>query len=942
MGVNCNNCKKCQQVDLSQYTNIQNLSKNSGILKTNNNEDDDESNIHKNNTLGFLKKLKDRNSFADKFLNSKTKSVILPVKKTNNNLIKKFSTHLLKFKNEKSQLEIIANFQKSEKDIKLIRKALSNYFFINTLSEKYIEEIINEIHFAKIKANKIIYMQGYESQFLYILKNGIVELLIDDILIKKLTNGESFGELALLNSKPRLETIRTLIQCELYILERDSFRKIIDKSMKENYTENKNFIKSISVFKIMDSYQQTLLCNSLYEEIFLENQMIAKEGDEANCIYIIKEGEVICVKNSLIIRTLYKGENFGERSIFGNSKRTLDVIAKTNCVCYSISFKTLENILGKNYKRELCKQFIKFTFSKSNFFNFVDMEYLNRTFPIFDLKNYSKNEVIIKQGNIISKNIYVLIDGNVVNEDNNDIISKRGEILLEENLFLKGNLKAKYNLIAYPDSLICIADTEMFLEHLNVKNFEELKINCYRFSILQKNYFLRKLPIEKIADLIEKMKVKTFDENEKITNKNEKGDKIYFIISGKVNVEKVETDENNNIINYSVIEFGEGECIGQNLLYEDQYSISTFAKTNCQLLFIFNNLFRYSLGPTLTSYLKDSLTLVDKSIELKDLEFLFDINSNIIRTVSLVISKTNGKKYVIKSYPKNSIIMNKTFKKIKLYKTILTTIDHPLIVKYIKHLEDSNNIFLLFEFISGIILDVFIKEINHKHFSIKQTQFYFATILIIINYLHKKNIVHRDITPENFIINENGYLCLYDLRCSIIIKDKTNSIIEKDFFYMSPEVILGDGYSFEIDYWSAAVIMYELVIGHLPFSGNKEDPMSIYFSIINEKLNFPLNFENKAFENLISRMLEKNFSKRLAKIELIQSHQFFFQFKFSDVEYLTFVPQYFPKILNIKNITEGSYKKHSILKYNEIIHENPNMILTDAQRAIHEPWFKNF
>ena len=64
--------------------------------------------------------------------------------------------------------------------------------------------------------------------------------------------------------------------------------------------------------------------------------------------------------------------------------------------------------------------------------------------------------------------------------------------------------------------------------------------------------------------------------------------------------------------------------------------------------------------------------------------------------------------------------------------------------------------------------------------------------------------------------------------------------------------------------------------------------------------------------------------------------------KFSDVEYLTFVPQYFPKILNIKNITEGSYKKHSILKYNEIIHDNPNMILTDAQRAIHEPWFKNF
>ncbi len=62
MGANCNNCKKCQQVDLSQYTNIQNLSKNYNILNRNNIEDD-ESNIHKNNTLGFLKKLKNKNSF---------------------------------------------------------------------------------------------------------------------------------------------------------------------------------------------------------------------------------------------------------------------------------------------------------------------------------------------------------------------------------------------------------------------------------------------------------------------------------------------------------------------------------------------------------------------------------------------------------------------------------------------------------------------------------------------------------------------------------------------------------------------------------------------------------------------------------------------------------------------------------------------------------------
>ena len=919
MGVNCNNCYKCKDTDFSKESNYTEIHKVKFPSKT---------------IIENKKYTNNKNSFPEKFLKSKTKSTVISLRKN--------QTKTFRFINEKSQLEIIPKVKKTEKDLALIKKALSNYFFMNSLSKKNIEEIINEIHLAKIKANQIVYLQGYEGTFFYILKNGMVELLIDDILIKKLTNGESFGELALLNKNPRLETIRTLIQCELFILERESFRAIIDKTMKENYIENKNFINSISVFKIMDSYQQSLLCNSLYEEIFIEKQIITKEGDDANCIYIIKEGEVNCVKKGVIIRTLSKGENFGERSIFVNAKRSLDVIAKTNCVCYSISFQSLENILGKNYKDELCKQFIKFTFTKSNFFNFIPMEYLDRTFLLFELKVYSKNEIIIQKKNIISNKIFVIIDGNVVSDENNEIISQRGEILCEENLFVKGNLKAKDNYIAYPDCLICIADTEMFLEHLNVRNFEELKINCSRFRILKNSSFLRKLPIQKIGDLIEKMKIVAFDENDKITKEKEKGDKIYFIISGKVNVEKIEKDDNNDIINYSLIEFGQGECIGENLLFEDEYAITTFAKTKCQLLFIFQNLFRYTLGPTLTSYLKDNLTLIDKSIELKDLEFLFDVSSNISRTISLVVSKTNEKKYIIKSYPKNIIIKKKTFKKMQLHKSILTSIDHPLIVKFIKNLEDSNYLFLLFEYILGINLDILIREIDHKNFSTIQIQFYFASILIIINYLHKNNIVHRNINPEHFIIKENGYLCLFNLINAIIIKDKTNSIIEGNFFYMSPEVILGEGYSFEVDYWSAAVIMYELVIGHLPFTGNKEDPMSIYFSIINEKLNFPVNFEKKSFENLISLMLEKNKGKRLVKYELIQSQQFFFQFKFSDVEYLTFEPEFLPIIQEIKNITDGSYKKHSIIRYNELMHDNPKMILTDAQRANYEEWFKNF
>ena len=799
-----------------------------------------------------------------------------------------------------SQLTLIPGMKnKTKEEIEIIKKSLSKLFFIESLNDKNKEDIINEFRLAKIGSNKIIYLQGREGKFFYILKNGIVELIIDDKPIKKFSSGESFGEFALLHNAPRTGTIRTIIQCELWILDRVSFRKIVDTSMKENYNEIKTFINSVTIFKIMDFYQQSLLSSSLYKEIFLEKEIITKEGDDANYIYIIKEGEVNCVKNGIVIRTLKKGENFGERSIFVNTKRSLDVIAKTNCVCYSISFDSLRYILGENYQKELLKQFIKFSFHISKILNFILPEFINKTFEIFEMKVFKKDDIVFNEGLHISEKVIVIIDGNVVKENNqNEIICKRGEILYENNLFEQGNLIIEENHIAYPDCLICQCDTEKFLEILNVKNFQELNELSRKLTILKKSIFLKNLPLEKIIDLMDKMIYKKYNINEKITKKNEKGKNIFFILSGIVFYEEkkdiIKENEENSIT--EIIEYKESECIGNNLLFEDKYSETTYAKTECELLLIDNNKFKMTIGPTLTSYLKNTLIIVDKKITLKDLQILFDLSNDDTRTVSLVSSKTNGKLYTIKSYPKNRIIKEKLFSKLESLKNIMLKMDYPHIVKFIKILKDRNHIFFLYEFIKGIEFDILIREIDHNPFSTYQIQFYFASILIIINFLHKNKIVHRDIRPENFIVRENGYLSLYNLRYAKEIKDKTNSIIG-NYNYMAPEVILGEGYSFEVDYWSAAVIMYECVIGHLPFVGDQDDPMSIYFVIINGKLNFPQGFEHKSFEFLINSMLEKNSTKRLSKIELIQTQQFFFGFNFSDIEYLKCNPQYIPNVV---------------------------------------------
>ena len=114
-----------------------------------------------------------------------------------------------------------------------------------------------------------------------------------------------------------------------------------------------------------------------------------------------------------------------------------------------------------------------------------------------------------------------------------------------------------------------------------------------------------------------------------------------------------------------------------------------------------------------------------------------------------------------------------------------------------------------------------------------QTQFYGASIMLAVNYLHERKFVYRDIKPENIMVLGNGFIKLIDFGTAKAINDRTKTIIGTPH-YMAPEVILGEGYSFKVDFWSIGICMYEFMCGGLPFCENHEEPMDVYLSVINE------------------------------------------------------------------------------------------------------------
>ena len=118
--------------------------------------------------------------------------------------------------------------------------------------------------------------------------------------------------------------------------------------------------------------------------------------------------------------------------------------------------------------------------------------------------------------------------------------------------------------------------------------------------------------------------------------------------------------------------------------------------------------------------------------------------------------------------------------------------------------------------------------------------FYGAQVTSIFEYLHNKNIIYRDLKPENLLINDKGYLKITDFGFSKMVEDRTYTLCGTPE-YLAPEMLLHKGHGKPVDWWTLGVLLYEMVAGVDPFSD--EDPMNIYQKILSGVVKFPKSFD---------------------------------------------------------------------------------------------------
>ena len=165
--------------------------------------------------------------------------------------------------------------------------------------------------------------------------------------------------------------------------------------------------------------------------------------------------------------------------------------------------------------------------------------------------------------------------------------------------------------------------------------------------------------------------------------------------------------------------------------------------------------------------------------------------------VFLVMNNQKKRFYALKTVSRRKIEKYEIQENLLLERKILLTLDHIFILKMIKTFKDSKRLYFLTEFVRGSDLFDVLRELNIV--SERDAKFYTSCIILMLEYLHDRDIVYRDLKPENVMIDEEGYPKLIDFGISKILNERTYTIVGTPH-YMSPEVITGKGYSFSADY----------------------------------------------------------------------------------------------------------------------------------------------
>ncbi|XP_055474455.1 microtubule-associated serine/threonine-protein kinase 2 isoform X2 [Psammomys obesus] len=276
----------------------------------------------------------------------------------------------------------------------------------------------------------------------------------------------------------------------------------------------------------------------------------------------------------------------------------------------------------------------------------------------------------------------------------------------------------------------------------------------------------------------------------------------------------------------------------------------------------------------------------------EDFETIKLISNGAYGAVFLVRHKSTRQRFAMKKINKQNLILRNQIQQAFVERDILTFAENPFVVSMFCSFETKRHLCMVMEYVEGGDCATLLKNIGAL--PVDMVRLYFAETVLALEYLHNYGIVHRDLKPDNLLITSMGHIKLTDFGLSKIgLMSLTTNLyeghIEKDareFLdkqvcgtpeYIAPEVILRQGYGKPVDWWAMGIILYEFLVGCVPFFG--DTPEELFGQVISDEIVWPEGDDALPpdAQDLTSKLLHQNPLERLGTSSAceVKQHPFF-------------------------------------------------------------------
>lgn len=609
------------------------------------------------------------------------------------------------------------------------------------------------------------------------------------------------------------------------------------------------------LFDHLSDEERAPLIGSMKQVTFTEGEMFAKEGDVGECMYVIESGSVDEFTGDQITETLERGGVFGETCILKDSPRIHSFQAKTDVCLWELSRINFQNILAKVSLEE--EGDMVALLRKVKFLDQLTPQQLGRIAESLTEDKFKKGDKIIKKGEK-GTSFFILKDGSAKMHDVGHGDSQHVDQVLAVGDYF--GARALLSGEARWMNVTCLTDCVVLtIERKTVEdvvgNIQKLLARAVKRRTLMSipifaNSTFHSFEIEELVDAMTDVK---FSAGEAVEDK----DALYLIWSGVVRV----ANDNGMIFTLKHGDHFGGYNLVPSAEKADQ-RITVDEDALCRKLDletikgIIKNMAR--LGKPMPPV----SSVFDPTIHNKDIEKKCVLGQGAFGKVWLVVLKRDNPPvpYALKTMQKKQICNPFEAAAVIMEKNIMASLDHPFCVRIKAAYQDDVMLYMLQPFLQGGELRTLVEK-SEKGLDEPAAKFYAACILDGLNHMHKRDIVYRDMKPENVMIDGDGYAIVIDMGLSKVLKEAKSFTMCGTYPYMAPEFFLGKGHNQKADWWTFGVVVYELLNNRQPFTGQEK---GLVKEIIGVRYRF-IKGMNPLAKDLIKKLIQKNMVTRMGR-----------------------------------------------------------------------------